>query len=182
MRRPAGASPRRKRTRDHFRVRLATQTDARGHFGCPKCVAPLEMPSASFARRSASRWTRSTSSFFLAHSFSCCSSAARSSSVSSSMVKTLFLLYPPRSPRDLSPSRAPVHGMNPSFWGFCRAETRNQEIDQGWMNLKFKKGNPTEYLHIFQLVHTFLVFVCGRVMRSLYCSSFFLFLACILQS
>jgi hypothetical protein len=40
MRRPAGASPRRKRTHDHFRVRQAMQTDARGHFGHLKCVAP----------------------------------------------------------------------------------------------------------------------------------------------
>jgi hypothetical protein len=44
MRRAAGANPRRKRTHDHFPVRQATQTDARGQFGRPKCAAPLEMP------------------------------------------------------------------------------------------------------------------------------------------
>jgi hypothetical protein len=44
MRRPAGANLRRKRTHDHFRVRQATQTDIREYFGCPECVAPLEMP------------------------------------------------------------------------------------------------------------------------------------------
>jgi hypothetical protein len=46
MRRAAGANPRRKRTHDHFPVRQATQTDARGQFERLKCVVPLEMPLA----------------------------------------------------------------------------------------------------------------------------------------